>query len=411
MGIFNIFKRGPTLKNQNYSIKELNEYFDGLYNNGDISSNKLNSATYYACMDIRCKAIAKLPLKVYIDTGKGKEKALQHDLYDILKLRPNPYMSMHDFLFAMEFYELEYGNAYIYQDVSRKGKIKALYLLDPNTVTIYIDTAGIVSRDNAMIYVWTDPTGSQHRLRTEEICHIKNFSKDGIVGTPIKQYLAETIENEQYSLKFLNNHYKNGLSGSAVINYIGDLEPGKVEKVRQRFENMSSGIKNAGRVIPIPLGFKVEQLNKKLVDEDFFNLQGLTIRHIANAFGVKLFQLNDLERSTYGNVETQNRAFYSDTLQDELTKIEQEFDYKLLGSYDREKGLFVKFNVDSILRGDFKTRMEAYAVGVQNGIMKPSEARDKEDLPWAEGSDKLICNGNMIPIDKTGLQYGEGGEK
>ena len=171
---------------------------------------------------------------------------------------------------------------------------------------------------------------------------------------------------------------------------------------------MSSGIKNAGRVIPIPFGFKLEQLNKKLVDDDFFNLQGLTIRHIANSFGVKLFQLNDLERSTYGNVETQNRAYYSDTLQNELTKIEQEFDYKLLTTYDRKKGYFTKFNVDSILRSDFKTRMEGYAIGIQNGIMAVSEVRDKEDLPYKEGTEKLICNGNMIPIEDVGIQYGGG---
>ena len=118
-------------------------------------------------MQIRCSSIAKLPLKIYKDTPeKGKEKALDHSLYEILKLRPNPYMSTYDFMFAMEYNVLEHGNAYIYQDVSRKGNIKALYLLDPQNVTIYVDKAGIISKDNALWYVWRDGAGVEHKLNS-----------------------------------------------------------------------------------------------------------------------------------------------------------------------------------------------------------------------------------------------------
>lgn len=409
MKFFNIFKRGPTIQNQGYSISELNEFFNSEKFNADISNNRLNSATYFACMQIRCNAIAKLPLKIYRDKGKGKEKASDHYLYDLVKLRPNAYMSMHDFMFALEFSVLEYGDAFIYQEV-KKGKIQGLYLLDANSVTIYVDNAGLIGKSNALWYVWRDKTGKEYKLDPMEVCHIKNFSKDGIKGTPIKTYLAETIENEQYGNKFLNNHYKNGLSGGAVLNYTAELNDNKASLVRQKFEQMTSGIKNAGRIIPIPLGFQLNPIQRKLIDDDFFNLQGLTIRHIANAFGVKLFQLNDLDRSTYVNVESQNRAFYSETLQNELTKIEQEFDYKILTSFDRKDGYYTKFNVDAILRSDFETRMKGYSIAIQNGIMSLDEVRDKEELVYKDGTEILMCNGNMIPVTQVGNQYLKGGD-
>lgn len=408
MGIFNFGKK-KIFKNESYSFTDMQNFLEtwGL-SSGDVSADKLNSATYYACMQIRCNAISKLPLKILKETDLGTEKAKDHYLYNVLKTRPNPYMSMTDFLFATEFQKLEYGNAFIYM-LMRSGKVSELYLLDSQSVTIYIDDAGILGKANAIWYVYRDKNGREYKFNHKEIIHLKNFSKDGIVGIPVKKYLAETIENEQYSSKFLNNYWKNGLQGRAVLNYTGDLEDKKVENLRVRFEKMTSGIKNAGRIIPVPLGFQLNEFNPKLVDSQFFEMQGLTIRHIANAFGVKLFQLNDLERSTYSNVETQNRAFYSDTLQNVLTQYEQEFNWKLLTSKEQKDGYFFKFNVDSILRSDFKTRMEGYSIAVQNGIYSSAECRELEDKPFIEGSDKLMFNGNMIPLDMVGQQYQKGG--
>lgn len=393
--------------NDTFTIQQLNEFFDKM--SGSISNDKLNSATYYACMDIRCKSLAKLPLKIYKETDRGKEKAKDFYLYELLKERPNPYMSMHDFLYAVEFQKLEYGNAYVAMIIER-GKVKELYPLESNKVKIWIDNAGIIGTSNAIWYEYTYNGGKSIKFRHSEIIHLKNFSKDGITGTPIRKYLAEVIENEQYGNAFLNNHFKNGLSGGAVLNYTADLKDESVTKLRERFEKMTSGIKNAGRIMPVPIGFKLEPFKINLVDSEFFKMQGLTVRHIANAFGVKLFQLNDLERSTYGNVETQNIAYYSDTLQNTLTQTEQEFDYKLLTKEHRALGYFFKFNVDSILRSDFKTRMEGYSKAIQNAIYTPAECREKEDMTFVEGSDKLVCNGNMIKLEQAGNQYLKGGD-
>lgn len=413
MGLFDSFRKKKNI--ENYLLTDIQDFLTAWgINSLDISPDKLNSATYFACMQIRCNAVSKLPLHIFKETDQGTEKAKNHYLHSVLKTRPNPYMSMADFLFAAEYQKLEYGNTYIYM-LMKSGKVSELYLLDEPSVQVYVDDAGILGKANAIWYVYTDRNNQEYKFSHKEIIHLKNFTKDGLIGIPVKKYLAETIENEQYASKFTNNYWKNGVQGRAVLNYTGDLDDKDkkaVQKLQARFEAMASGIKNAGRIIPVQLGYQLHEFSPKLVDSQFFEMQGLTVRHIANAFGVKLHQLNDLDRNTYGNIETQNRAFYSDTLQNVLTQYEQEFNWKLLTSREQKDGYFFRFNVDSILRSDFKTRMDGMATAIMNGIYTSAECRELEDKPFIEGSDKLVYNGNMIPVEMAGQQYSppKGGE-
>lgn len=411
MTLFNRRKKSArkALKAQGYALSDSQSFLSGLNLSGDVPEDKLYSATYYACMDIRCKSISKLPLKVLKSGDGGTEKQEQHYLYSLLKRRPNPYMSTIDFLFATEFQKLEYGNAYIYAPTYR-GKVVGLYLLDSQKMNVIVDDAGVFNingsvKQNAIWYQYTDRNGNQYMFNVNEIIHLKNFSKDGLIGTPIRKYLAETIQNEQYASKFINNYWANGVQGRAILQYSGELDEAARTKMRTTFENMLSGVKNAGRIIPIALGFEMKEFNPKLVDSQFFELSGLTIRHIANAFGVKLYQLNSLEQSTYSNIETQNRAFLSDTLGNVIVQYEQEFEHKLLTSKELADGYTIRFNLDSLLRSDFANRMTGYKDAVQNGIYTPAECRQLENLPFIEGSDKLIANGNMIPINDVGKQY------
>lgn len=412
MGLFKTikskFRNEVETINTNPTLEELQEFFG--ISIGDISSSKLNSVSYYSCMQIRCNAIAKLPIKLLKESDKGIEKATDNTLYNVLKKRPNSFTNAHDFIWATEFQRLEYGNAFWVMDYDRRGNIVALYLLDSSKVNIIVDNTEILDSKNSVYYIYNDPIKGQLIYTNDNIVHFKNFSMNGLKGTSIKKYIYEIIENEQYSNKLLRDKYKNGLQDPIVVQYIGDLNEAKQQKIKKKFSDMG-GAKNAGKVVPIPSDFKVEQLETKLVNSQFFQLQGLTTRHIANAFGVKGFQLNDMEKSTYNNIEQQNKAFYSDTLQNVLTTYEQEMDYKLLPKNTGKYELYTKFNVDSILRSDLNTRTSSYVSGIQNGYMTIKEVREKENLPYIEGTDELIIgNGASIKLKDLGNQYLKGGD-
>lgn len=161
---------------------------------------------------------------------------------------------------------------------------------------------------------------------------------------------------------------------------------------------MAAGLKSAHRVALLPIGYQFQPLELSMTDAQFLETAQLTARQIANAFGVKMHQLNDLSRATHTNVTEQQKAFYQDTLQAILTQYEQELTYKLFTPSEIEQGYYVKFVVDSILRSDIKTRYEAYRVGIQGGFLKPNEVRAWEELPAEPGGDVLLVNQAMTSL-------------
>lgn len=383
--------------------KEIKKFYYGDIE--DDSSSKLKSATYYACMQIRCNSIAKLPIKLMEETNAGSIKAIKHNLYRILKNRPNSFTTPHDFIWATEFQRLEYGNAYWFMKSDKKGNIKELFLLDSSNMEVYIDED---SDTKKVFYIYEDPKQGSLVYSSDDIVHFKNFSLNGIEGTSIKKYISQVISNEQYSTKVLNERYKTGLQDPIIVEFDGDLNEAKSNKIKKKFMDLG-GAKMAGQVVPIPFEFKVKQIETKLVNSQFFELQGLTTKHIANAFGVKGFQLNDIQKGTYNNIEQQNKAYYSDTLQNSITQYEQEMNYKLLSEKDQSK-YYWKFNVDSILRSDLETRSKSHQIAINTGYKTIAEVRNEEDLPYIEGTDMLIIgNGASIPLKDLGKQYKEGG--
>ena len=120
----------------------------------------------------------------------------------------------------------------------------------------------------------------------------------------------------------------------------------------------------------------------------------------------------DLEKSSFSNIEQQSLDFIVNTIRPWLVRLEQSICQKLLSV--NEKGVyFVKFNVDGMLRGDFASRMNGYAIARQNGWMSTNDIRELEDMnkiPAELGGDRYLCNGNMVDLTNTGVWTQTGGK-
>lgn len=383
--------------------------------------NALKEATVFACIRVLADAVGKLPVKIYQDKD-GKQAAAGHYLTPLLKIRPNPWMSSRDFFKALEVQRLIYGNAYAWLDIAKRGrnagKVQGIYPLDSTRVKIWVDDKGLlVDKHINMIpgrgslwYVYTDSNGTEYKINPDEMLHMKGLTFDGIVGmTPLEQ-LKNTVENAGAASQFLNNSFKTGMQTKGIIHYVGDLDSKAEKTFREKFEQMSSGLKNANRVSLLPIGYQYQPLSLKLTDAQFLENTELTIRKIAAAFGVKMHQLNELTRATHTNVEHQQREFYVDTLMDILTGYEQELTYKAFTQKELDGGYYIKFNVNAILRADPKTRYEGYRIAIQSGFLMPNEVRALEEMEAKDGGDRLLINGNMMPIEMAGEAYKKGGD-
>lgn len=377
----------------------------------DTPKDQLSEATYFACLKILSESLGKLPLKMYQRTERGIVKSDREEIYNLLKLRPNPYMTASVFWSTVEMNRNHYGNAYVWCRYNGP-QLQDMWILPSQYVTIVVDDKGILGKKNAIWYRYNDPyDGEVYVFGNDEVLHFKTSATfDGITGMSVRGILKSTVDGALESQKFMNNLYKTGLTGKAVLEYTGDLNQEARDRLVKGFEQFANGSKNAGKIIPVPLGMKLVPLDIKLTDSQFFELKKYSALQIAAAFGIKPNQINDYEKSSYASAEAQNLAFYVDTLLYVLKQYEEEITFKVLSNDLIDKGHYFRFNVNVILRADIKTQMEALSKGVNNGIYTANEARSFLDLPAEEGGDVLMVNGNYIPITMIGQQYTKGGE-
>lgn len=273
-----------------------------------------------------------------------------------------------------------------------------------NDVSVIFDDTGIFGGKGDIYYWYSDRySGESYVFPSSDVMHFKtSMSFDGLTGAAVKDILKATIDGGLASQQFLNNLYEGGLTARAALYYAGDLNPKLQKKLIKQFDEYANGANNAGKFVPIPIGFKLEPLNIKLTESQFFELKKYSALQIAGAFGIKPNQINDYEKSSYANSEMQNISFYIDTELYILKQYEEEINYKLLEPHELAEGKYFKFNENVILRTDAKSQATILTSYVQNGIYTPNEARALMDRMGKDGGDDLICNGGYIKVSEIG---------
>ena len=361
----------------------------------------------YACVRILSEAIAGLPLHMYRykDEG-GKEKALDHNLYQLLHDEPNPEMTSFVFRETLMTHLLLWGNAYAQIIRNGKGEVIALYPLMPNRMSVNRDKNGMLyyqyqkSNDDA-------PTleGSSVILSPSEVLHVPGLGFDGLVGySPIamaKNAIGLSIAAEEYGAKF----YANGAAPSGVLEHPGVLKD--PAKVRDSWNAAFGGSSNSHKVAVLEEGLKYTPISISPNEAQFLETRKFQIDEIARIFRVPPHMVGDLEKSSFSNIEQQSLEFVKYTLDPWVVRWEQSLSRALL-SPEEKKTYFFKFNVDGLLRGSYHERMQGYSIGIQNGFMCPNDVRELENLDMIseeDGGFKFMVNGNMVDLKNVGAAY------
>ncbi|HWQ59047.1 MAG TPA: phage portal protein [Clostridia bacterium] len=374
-------------------------------------SGALSEITYYSCMKILSEAIGKLPYKLLRrNVDGGVDEARDHYLYRILRYQPNPYMTATHFWSTVELCRNHFGNAYVM--IRGAGRDMSLWILDPGRMRIWWDDAKMLADAPMLWYVYNDEKGKQHILRYDEVLHFKtSMSLDaGVTGLPVCDILSLTVQSNITAQRTLDRLYENGFVAKAIVQYTGALNKELEKGFVKLLEDYAQGkVEESPNFIPIPLGTSITPLNIKLTDAQFIEIRRYSALQIAGAFGIKPVQINDYEKASYAASEQQNLAFYVDTLLYPLKQYEEETSNKLLANTDIDVGFFPKFNVQAILRADYKTQLESLTNAVQKTVLTPNEARGELDRPAKPGGDELMVNGGYVPVGMAGKLYEKGG--
>ena len=414
MGLFDRLRRKPKKAEDWTLVQGYPTWFaGGISTSGEPVSptTAMQLTAVYGCVKILSEALAELPLHTYeITANGGKEKAYNHPLYTILHDEPNPEMTSFAFRETLMSHLCLWGNAYAQIIRNGRGEVVALYPLLPSRMEVRRNDKGQI------VYLYTrEPDGPLTReedrvtvqLRREDVLHIPGLGYDGLIGYSPLSMARNAIGASIASDKFADRFYGNAAMPSGVLEHPGVLKD--PEKLRERWEGSFSGAINAGKTPVLEEGLTYKPISISPQDAQFLETRKFNINEIARIFRVPPHMLADLEKSSFSNIEQQSLEFVKYTLAPWVARIEQSMKMSLLRP-DEKKKYFFAFNLEGLLRGDYASRMNGYAIARQNGWMSANDIRELENMnkiPAEEGGDLYLVNGNMLPLAQAGAAYGE----
>lgn len=331
----------------------------------------------FACLRLLSEAVATLPLDTF--RRDGGTRRVYRPRPEYLNFAP-PQQSRIDYLSQVMLSLLTDGNAYVLTPRDRMGVPLDLIVLDPTLVEVE-RKAGRV-RYTCM---------SQQLDPRTEIVHIKGMMLPGAVkGLSPIGYARETIGLGLAAQSFGAAFFDNGALPSAVI----QVPEGKqfsneaAARFRDTWHASHSGTANAQKVGVLTGGATLNKVSIQPNDAQFLETRQFQVPDVARIFGVPPHLIADASNSTsWGSgLAEQNLAFGQFALRPWTERIEDAHG-RLLTTHGMPD-VFVKLNLDALLRASLKDRYESYVAGIASQFLTINEARRLEDLPPVPWGDR-----------------------
>lgn len=352
--------------------------------------------TLYACVKLLAETIASLPLSMYKSTATGKEVDPRHPLHTVLHDQPNPWQTSYEWREMMVGHAALRGNAYS-EIVSGHAKpVAELIPLHPDKVNPFI------APDNTLAYKYSPGDGPSRVILWDEMHHIRGLSSDGYVGidpiTLLRDSIGLTKATEDHGAAFFGN----GSSPGGVLTHPGKLGDG-VDRLREAWEARHKGPQGSSKVAVLEEGMEWQSIGIEPEKAQFLETRKHQGLEICRLFNIPPHLVQILDNATFSNIEHQGLQFVTHTLRPWLVRWEQAI-RRDLQTEAGKKSHFPRFKVEGLLRGDIKSRYEAYKTGRGWGWLSVNDVRDIEDMNRIDGGDQYLVPLNMTTPDKIGQE-------
>lgn len=355
--------------------------------------DSLRSTAVLTCVRILSESIAQLPLVVLQNLNEGgKRKAPDHYLYPILHYQVNPFLTSFEWRELMMQHLTLWGNHYCEIERNRGGLPIALWPLRP-------DMMRVVAEGMELKYYYTPPDNIEQEIREENVLHVKGLSTNGYIGQSLIGFAREAVGLGVAMEDFTGRFFSNDATPRTFITHPMRLSPKSRGNLEESFEKKHKGLENKFRMQILEEGMGIETVGMPLEDAQFMELRKFELEEVLRIFRIQAHKGGVLDRATFSNIEHQGIEFVTDTLMPWIRRIESAFQRDLF--FSRELGeYYTKFIVEGLLRGDIKTRYEAYAIARQWGWHNLDEIRELEDMNPIPGGlgQEYIMPMNFQPI-------------
>ena len=332
------------------------------------TEQSMRLSAVFACLRLLSEAIATMPLDTFVRSDGARRPYRPKP--DYLQFQP-PSQSRIEYLSQVMLSLLTDGNAFVATPRDELGVPLALVVIDPTRVQVQRDQAGQV----------TYRVGS-NTYSDFDVLHIKGMTLAGALrGLSPLSYARETIDLGLSAQRYGAAFFANGALPGAVVEAPGDFPQSAAERMAAMWNRGHQGTANAGKIGVLINGAKLSKVSINPDEAQFLETRQFQVPDIARIFGVPPHLIADASNSTsWGSgLAEQNLAFGQFALRPWVDRIEDAHG-RLLTTHGLPQ-VFVKLNMDALLRAGTKERYDAHAVALANGFLTVDEVRRLEDLP------------------------------
>lgn len=336
------------------------------------AEESLKVGAVYSCVRVIAETVATLPCILYrrLPNG-GKERAVDHPLYQVLHDSPNEMQDTVQFFEMLTGHVVLRGNAFAYCDFG--ARTTQLIPLNPQKVQVKVADNG-----RYRFYEYNDGGRSQI-IRPENMLHIHGLSSDGVRGLSPIELAMKTVNVARKQELYADSMFANKASPGGVLTHPGKLSEQAAKRLKEEFDRKYAGTERSGSTLLLEDGLQWQQIGLSNEQAQFIEGRKFSRGDIAMWFRVPPHKIGDLDRATFSNIEHQALEFVTDTIRPWLVRWEKALLKKLFTEEERNEYV-IEFLVDAILRGDTQSRYAAYAVGRQWGWLSVDEIRERENL-------------------------------
>lgn len=389
---YSLYRAKELFRPLDMSPEELERAIRDVYQGGPTSSgvqvssdSAMRLATVYSCVNVLARTLGQLPCHLYRKNGREREKADDHILYRLLHDQPNEWMTAPEHWNMIMNHLALRGNYFALKNRTTLGRVIEIIPLAPGIVQEVVQ-----NKNWSLNYKCRFPDGSQFDVPGSEIMHLRGMVVNGYLGVNPIQYVRESIGMGLAAEEFGARYFGSGTHPGIVVEHPYKIGPEAQKNLQNSLMESYSGLGKAHRLLLLEEGMKFQKITIDPRDAQFLELRQYQRSEIVDIFfGMPLSLLNGTDSTpTYASAEQFSLDFVIYALMPWLANIEAGIKRDLLQPEERAT-LYPKFQAAGLLRGDIKSRFEAYQIAINSEIICPNEARELEEMNPYVGGDEF----------------------
>ena len=280
----------------------------------------LTFSAVYASIRVISETISSLPLNYYKRTERGRELYKESPLFYMCHSEPNHIQTKYVFFETFLNTLLCYGNAYAYIERDQRGLPYGLKLVHPDDVKTEII-------NDTLIYEIKDAG----KFDQSDVLHVPDMTLDGINGRSRIAAARDNIALGLAAQKYGKQFFESGAKVSGALTHPATLGADAMQNLSEQWNRTyHSGIGGTFKTAILEEGMTYKPIQLRPDEAQFLTTREFSILEVARVFRIPPHMLADLSRATFSNIEHQAIEFTNFTIRPLITKIEQEFNKKLI---------------------------------------------------------------------------------